>query len=519
MPRVRRIDRRTFLASAAAGGAALLWPGGPAAQQARRSSLPLIRGARFGQGVASGQPTTTGITLWTRLSDVERTARLQVEISRDADFRSVLYRQDVVADAEAGFAVHHRAEHPVLRPGEQYHFRFFTCDENSRVGRFRLARPADSAEPVRVGVFSCQKYHRGFYTAHAGLAQEPDLDLVVCLGDYIYERASGGQPLPERQDRVGAGGDGDVQTLEEYRDKYALYQSDPDLQAVHAAAPFAAIWDDHEVENDYAGQTEGTERRRRVPFEARKTAGYRAWRENFPLLAPAGAERTIYGRLPLGRHADVLLLDERQYRDPLLCESATPCPQAVPEPPRTLLGAEQTAWLKGELEASRATWKLVMNQVMMMSLDLPTGVPINADQWDGYAANRREILEHAVARGVQNVAVLTGDIHAFFAGTVTTSGRTGGVPAATEFVAGSITSEGIADNFGGQPLLTDRIQQVNPHIAYTDTERRGYAVAEARADELRVEFKSPRSILTPTSAIERLAAFRVAAGSTTVERA
>ena len=514
---MRPMSRRSFLASGAAAGAALLWPAGPAAQRAP-SRLPLIRGARFAQGVASGQPTTGGVTLWTRLADVERTARLQVEISTEADFRSVVYRQDVVADVERGFAVHHRAEHPVLRPGEQYFYRFFTCDENSRVGRFRLARPADSLEPVRVGFFSCQKFHQGYYTAHQGLAEE-DLDLVVALGDYIYEEANRAQPLPGRQDTTGVNRNGEVQTLDEFRAKYALYQSDPDLQAVHAAAPFMAIWDDHEVENDYAGANEGDVVERRIPFEERKTAGYRAWRENLPIIAAPGLDRQIYGRVPLGRHAEVFLLDERQYRDALLCEPVQPCPQATAEPPRTLLGAEQKAWLKTALQGSQATWKLVANQVMMMALDLPTGVPINADQWDGYAAERREILEHVLATGTKNVAVVTGDIHTFFAGTVTTSGRLGSPAAATEFVAGSITSEGIAEEFGGQAAITDQVQAVNPHITYTDTAKRGYGVVEARADELRVDFKAPDSVLVPRSPVRTLASFKVASGSTTVERA
>jgi alkaline phosphatase D len=210
----------------------------------------------------------------------------------------------------------------------------------SELARRALQDHAPGRQP-RAGthrVFSCQKYHQGYYTAHAGLANEPDLDLVVCLGDYIYEEVNKNTPVPERRDTTGANGDGEIMTLEEYRQKYALYQGDPDLQAMHAAFPFAAIWDDHEVENDYAGATPGDAVDRRVPFEQRKTNGYRAWRENLPLLAPAGAERVIYGRVPLGANADVFLLDERQYRDPLLCEPVQPCAQARLEAPRTLLG-------------------------------------------------------------------------------------------------------------------------------------------------------------------------------------
>ena len=264
------LTRRTFLAGAAAGAGAVLLGRDPAqlAAQGSRSSLPLIRGARFGQGVASGQISQGGATLWTKLEGVERTSRLQVEISRDEGFGSILYRQDVTADAEAGFAVHHRAEHRVLRPGEQYFYRFYTCDENSPVGRFKLARPADSQEPVRVGFYSCQAFEAGFYTPHAGLASEADLDYVVCLGDYIYERPFYEGP---RTDTVG-----NVQTLDEYRRKYALYHSDQRLLEVRRLHPMIAIWDDHEVEDNYAAGRPGTateDGERRSPFAARRSAG------------------------------------------------------------------------------------------------------------------------------------------------------------------------------------------------------------------------------------------------------
>jgi alkaline phosphatase D len=508
------LTRRKFLGTAALGAAGLaLEPWNVLAQSAR---TPVARGGSFPAGVASGQPTTTGATLWTRVAGLERTSRLQVELSRDADFRSVLYRQDVVADADRGFAVHHRVEHPVLRTGEQYFYRFFTCDQDSRVGRVRLARPADSREPVRVGFFSCQKYHAGWYTALAGLAAEPDLDLVVSLGDYIYEERNTNQPIPERQDRLGANGDGEVQTLEEFRAKYALYQSDNDLQALHAAHPFVAIWDDHEVEDNYAGDQRGDVEQPRFELPVRRANGYRAFFESLPII-PARRD-VIYGRIPLGANADVLLLDERQYRSKQICGELTPCPEARTRTDVTLLGGEQKAWLKDALASSPATWKLVGNQVMIMSVDVPTGVPINADQWDGYEAERRELMQFCLDRGVKDVSFLTGDIHTFFAGAVTTDGRITGTPAATEFVGGSITSGGIAEAFGGDQRISDRIREANPHIVYTDTKQRGYGVAEARPDELLVTFRAPDTILAPTSPVRTLASFRVERGSTAVVR-
>jgi alkaline phosphatase D len=520
--------RRSFLAAGAAGAGALLLGRDPAALRAQSapSSLPLIRGARFTESVASGQQATNGITLWTKLSGVERTARLQVEISRDEDFRSVLYRQDVVADAERGFAVHHRAEHPVLRPGEQFFYRFFTCDESSPVGRFRTARPADSAEPVRIGFFSCQAYEAGFYTAHAGLANEPDLDLVVCLGDYIYER-----PFYDdtgvREDRLGANRDGEVQTLDEYRAKYALYHSDQRLLEVRRKFPMIAIWDDHEVEDNYAADRPGDATRQvRVPFLERRTAGYRAFFEHMPRVRVAEEPDRTYGSIPLGRNAELFLMDQRQYRDDQPCgdEFFVPCPEAD-APGRTMLGAAQKAWFKERVAASPAAWKVVASQVMFMALDGPARNGINKDQWDGYGAERAEILQHVADARVQGLTFVTGDIHTFFAGNVTPTGRQGlptdPPPVATEFVGGSVTSEGILPEAGreGSALLVDTaILANNPHIKYANEVFKGYGVLEAYPRELRVAFRAARTVKQDTSDVFDLVRFRVDRERPEVER-
>ena len=526
----RGLSRREVVAAglAAAGAASLGRDPRAVAWAARRSAVPLAAEGAFEQGVAAGQPNLRGITLWTRVEGLERSSRLDLEIARDPGFANVVERREVRAAAIRDFAVKERVLTRRLSPGEQYFYRFATRTSSSPVGRFRTARPADSREPVRIGFFSCQKWPVGFYTAHAGLAQE-DLDLVICLGDYVYEGRQGEQPIAERQDRTGANGDAEVQTLDEFRAKYQLYKSDPDLQAMHAAHAFQPIWDDHEAENDYAGETEGTGTRgeRRVPFEERKRAGYLSFFEFHPIERVRSERNRIYRKLSLGANADLFMLDERQYRSPLLCDSASPCPEANDAPQQTLLGAAQLQWLKSGLSRSRATWKLLGNQVMMMGLDLPPGITFNADQWDGYATERRDLIQHIRANGIGDVSVLTGDIHTFFAGTVTDSGRfVGGRAGATEFVGGSITSEGIPEALGAtEPeqrriaaLLTERIMQLNPHIAYTEHSNRGYGIVEARPDELRVSFRAPETIATRTSPMRTLAAFRVAKGSGEVER-
>ena len=238
--------------------------------------------------------------------------------------------------------------------------------------------------------------------------------------------------------------------------------------------------------------------------------------------------RRIYRRIRLGAAADLVLLDLHSYGSYFVCGFAIPpppCPQAD-DPALTMLGDEQKAWLKRELEASRATWKLLGNSLMMMSLDLYPGQAFNYGQWDGFPSERRELMQFLLDKGIGGVSAFSGDIHTFFAGTVTTTGRSTGTPAATEFVGGSITSEGIAqgvaealglpENDSTSVVVTDRLRQSNPQYEFVDTTHRGYAVAEATADELRVDLRGPQTVLEPKSEISTWASLRVGADNPTV---
>ncbi len=528
-----RITRRTFV-GAAAGGLGTLGLGGPIVNAARKSASkpPIALDGLFRQSVASGQPATDAITLWTRVEQLDRTSRLQVEVARDANFSKVVHRKTVLAKSARDFTVHHRASG--LKPGENYFYRFFTCNESSPVGRFKTSLPPDSREPIRIGFFSCQNYAAGYYTAHAGLLREPDLDLVVCLGDYIYEQTDEGH-IPQRRDRTGANRDSEVQTLPEYRDKYRLYHTDNDLLALRAGYPLLAIWDDHESENDNAGQNPVPTRDkqntkvRRLPYLDRRAAAYRTFFEHMPRIQVRDEPHRIYGGMRLGGNVDMLLLDQRQYRDIQPCEGRSgPCPPDQTNAPRTLLGPAQKGWLKGALASSQATWKIVGNQVMIMALDAPARTTINPDQWDGYAAERRELLDFAQARGIKDIAFLTGDIHTFFAGRVTPSGREGipatdGTPAAVEFVGGSITSKGLDQVPGSdgpivEPVTVNSLKANNPHYEFANLVKRGYGVLEARPDELRVDFRTVDTVTAPNSAVRPLASFRVAKGVADVQQ-
>ena len=503
-------------------GGRAVWPD-PALT--RRKQIPRAQKGLFAEGVAAGEPTTRGATLWTRLGGYRKDRRLALEVARDPDFRRVVFRRDVKARARKGHTVKVRVADRALKPGEEYFYRFETREKTSDVGRFRTLRPADSREPVRVAFFSCQDWQAGYYGAHRTIAEIEDLDMVICLGDYIYERNFYDGP---REDTLGANGDGEVQTLDEYRAKYRLYRSDADLRAMHASHSFAAIWDDHEVEDNHAGDQPGDATQDpRVPYRRRRHNGHRAFNEYMPFFDPDPApDLRIYRSFRLGRTAEIFLLDQRQYRDDQPCgdELFVPCPEAESEP-RDYLGDQQREWFKAGLERSGADWKLVGNQLMIQSLDAPPGNPINKDSWDGYGVERRDVLGHVEARGIQNLAFLTGDIHTFFAGEVGVDGR-GPESVATEFVGGSITSLGIPETIQGTtgaPLtkeqteaITTQINLTNPHLKYDEQESRGYGLVEATSDELRVEFRAVEARERSTEA-RTIGSFRVASGEPRVE--
>ncbi|MBA2241259.1 MAG: alkaline phosphatase D family protein [Solirubrobacterales bacterium] len=531
----RGVDRRAFIGGAAglAAGVLISGPGAIASRSGPAGRRPHpLSDVRFSQGVASGQPGERAMTLWTRVDGAGRRGTIRLEVSRDSDFRRLVSSRRVVVDG----ADNHTAQVRVkgLNPGERYFYRFEAADHATRVGRFTTL-PGDSRQPVRIGFFSCQAWEAGYYVGHRGLAREDDLDLLVCLGDYVYER-----PFYEddgvRRDRTGENNDGEVQTLPEYRAKYALYHSDANLRQLRARAPMMAIWDDHEVEDNYAHMRPGEATLdRRIKFEKRRRNGYKAFYEHMP-FGPAEGERfRLYRSIKLGRTAELFMLDERKYRSDQACDEQIPCPpQERNAEGRTLLGAEQLGWVKRGLNRSRARWKIVANQVMAMALDAPANNPINMDQWDGYGADREELFRFVKAKRIKYVSLLTGDIHTFFAGDVTPTGRLAGEggaedPVATEFVGGSMTSRGIVDTIeattGSPPApsiqagLADSavVRSNNPHIKYAELSRNGYGLLVARDDQLDVRYRSPESVERRRSPIETIARFRVEAGTPQVE--
>ena len=460
-------------------------------------------------GVASGDPDATSVILWTRLVlDAQRDAvpaaeEIEVgwELAGDEAFTDVTASGTAAAEARYGYSVH--VEAPLT--GRAW-YRFHAGGWTSATGRTSSAAP-DAAAPLRIASASCQHWETGFYAAYRDLVEQQP-DLVVFLGDYIYEGAArpvGGAVVrshegPEPTDLVA------------YRNRYAHYRSDANLRAAHAACPWVVTWDDHEVENNYAGLVP-QDPADAAGFPARRAAAYQAWWEHMPvrLPAPTTGALLIHRQVSWGTLADVLVLDGRQFRSDQACGDITlstePACAEAHDPERTMLGGEQQAWVDQRLGRADATWNVIAQQVVMTDLSLPNGAILNFDQWDGYSPAREELLSLVRDRGVQNLVVLTGDIHLAGASYVTaTPGdaqRLG-----VELTATSISSLGIVDA-SLTPLLAEF-----PTVVDVELTHRGYLIHTVTPESWTAEYRIVEDALREDSAVTTWRTFRVDAGTT-----
>ncbi|MGJ7570031.1 alkaline phosphatase D family protein [Variovorax sp. RB2P76] len=470
----------------------------------------------FTLGVASGAPRPDGFVLWTRLApdplqgggmgDVP--VEVRWEVAHDEAFRRIVAKGTATAAAELAHAVH--VEVQGLSPGRPYWYRFTAEGARSPVGRTRTA-PAETdqaTQPVRFAFASCQQYEQGFYAAYRDMADQP-LDFVVHLGDYIYESSWG-----SRHVRHHTGG---IPTqLGEFRDRYALYKTDPHLQAAHAAFPWLVTWDDHEVANDY---TDDVSPRTADPaqFLAMRAAAYQAWYEHMPVPAsmrPRGADATIHGRHRFGRMLDVLLTDGRQYRSHHAClsgRSASPLADCADRfaPGRSLFGAAQEAWLARELAAPPARWTVIAQPTLLAEADRKRGAEHGywMDGWDGYAAARARLLDGIAANKANggNTLVVSGDVHAFWAADLRRDAQEPAI--ATEFVGGAITSE------GPSAASVANLLAKNPHLRYGRADKRGYALMTLDARGCAVEFRAVEDEKQADSGVQAMARFSVERGA------
>jgi alkaline phosphatase D len=454
----------------------------------------------------SGDPTPRAITLWTRVADAEGAGTVELEVARDRGFRRVVARELVRTSNKTAHSV--KARVGGLRAHEEYWYRFSTRGTESTVGRFRTAPPPDSREPVRFAFFSCQNYGFGYFNAHTLLAAD-DVDFVVNLGDYIYAEAeysandgNGGV----RTDTVGLS-----ETLEQYRAKYALYRSDPRLRRMQSRFPLVSIWDDHEVQNNYAGRPADGGLAPGLRYNrARRNAAFRAYFESMPTFPVKSGSNRIYRSLRFGRTVELILLDQRQYR------ADQPCGDTQLGPvcdelgrPRAFLGARQMAFVKKRLAESDAAWKVIANQVMVMPTIYPGGQYIGFDSWQGYPRERRELLQHIRRRRIDGVVFVTGDIHTFVAGDVRVDPDDSRA-VATEFVGGSVTSAGLGEGGGGilpgadpynprtPQSIVDLLRSTNPWAVDADFDHHGYGLVAANQRSLACTLRRVDTVKRPS---------------------
>ena len=486
----------------------------------------------FGLGIASGSPTHSSIVLWTRLFNEgffntnfpNEDIPVKWEISTDKDFKDITQQGMSLAVAGLGHSVH--TEVLNLAPNTWFYYRFLIGQYISQIGKTRTFAESSSSsqKSLRFAFASCQHFEHGYFNSYPHLVQESP-DLVIFLGDYIYEYA------PKRSGIRSHSGSWCI-SLSDYRKRYEQYKLEPELQQAHAACPWIFTWDDHEVQNDYAGLSSGSF----GPysnFPKRRASAYQAYYEHMPLKASflidgieglsKGAELRLYENYQFGELANITMLDTRQYRDKQACTpnsqdgSATvslfSCEKLLDES-RTLLGEKQEAWLENQFKKSSGqTWNIIGQSTLFGARVYNTaeGRKVWNDGWDGYPISRKKLSMQLEKYQVSNPVMLGGDVHENWVGYIkedysNSLSKVLGV----EFCGTSITS-----NDGGN---TAGRQRANPHFIYSEGLRRGYCVVELTNESMTVHLRAVKDITTRTTEIETLAVFRVSNGSKLIER-
>lgn len=497
----------------------------PAHAQAPTARWPAGLDDPFTLGVASGMPRPDSVVLWTRLAPRPHEPGgglpalplpVRWELAEDEHFSAGVRRGEFIARPAQAHSVH--VEVNGLASGRTWHYRFVAGDAVSPVGRTRTA-PAEDA-PVaglRIALASCQHYEQGWYAVHREIAAR-ELDLVLFVGDYIYESSNPRFRLRAHEGPV-------PRTLDAYRARHATYKLDPDLRAAHAAHPWLLTWDDHEVENDYAGEANagGLDA---AAFLRRRAAAYQAYFEHLPVspaMAPAGAAMPLHQNFRWGRLAELWTLDNRQYRDLQACNPdlraggrvLSGC-DALADPARSLLGAAQERWLSQGLAASPRPWKLVAQatQVSPGGIDTPFGRRVYTDGWDGYPRARERLLDAAAAATAArggNVLVLGGDVHRHVAANLRRRPEDLRSPVvASEFVCSSLTSRGLSET------LTAAIRASNPDLLHVRSDERGYALIEVRPEAARCDFRATSFPVQKEARLHSQARFTVESGQADV---
>ncbi|WP_338674592.1 alkaline phosphatase D family protein [Streptomyces sp. SCSIO 30461] len=499
----------------------------------------------FLHGVASGDPLPDGVLLWTRVTPTPDSVPgsgsgpdtdVDWEVAEDKEFARVVARGRTTTTATDDHTV--KADVRGLSPATAYYYRFASGTARSPVGRTRTAPAADSTAPgLRFGVVSCANWESGYFAAYRHLAVRADLDAVIHLGDYIYEYGTGHLPAEKYVVRRHEPRH-EILTLSDYRIRHAKYKTDADLQAMHAAHPVIAIWDDHETaNNNWAGGAQNHTPGAEGDYADRAAAAKRAYFEWMPVRT--AIEGTVYRRLRFGKLADLHLLDLRSFRS----QPASVGSGKVDDPNRTITGRAQLDWLKAGLASSDATWKLVGTSVMISPIAFGSlaahllgplievlglakgGLAVNVDQWDGYTDDRRELLEHLTHQGIENTVFLTGDVHTAWANDVPVKAATYpfSESAATEFVVASVTTENLDDVLHVAPGTVSRaastaIKLANRHVKWADLDNHGYGIMDVTSERSQMDYYILSDRTQANATATWIRSYRTRKGTQQIER-
>ncbi|KAF3886975.1 MULTISPECIES: alkaline phosphatase D family protein [Nostocales] len=486
--------------------------------QVKFSSYP------FTLGVASGEPYPTSVILWTRLAPEplngggmpQVNVPIHWEVATDSNMRNIVAKGTEIAIPELAHSV--RVEVNQLKPETWYWYRFTSGTEESPIGRTRTApRRESNVSKLAFALANCQQYQTGYYTAYKYMAQE-DLDLVVHVGDYIYEGAIAPNAIRNYTST-------EIFTLEDYRNRHALYKTDENLQAAHAAFPWIVTWDDHEVENNYANdisEIDNEPDQDPAVFLQRRAFAYQAYYEHMPLRPfsrPSGPDMQLYRRLEFGKLATFHVLDTRQYRTDQPCGDGTKerCPEVF-DSNATITGQRQENWLYRGLDRSQAQWNVIAQQVMVAQRDLTPGPgqTFSMDKWDGYYASQRRLMNFLEQRKPSNPIVLTGDVHNNWAIDLKADfDNPESATVGSEFVGTSITSGG--DGADSNPTVEAYLPD-NPHIKFFNNQR-GYVRFTITPELWTSDYKVLSNVTTPFGTLSNRATFVVENGRPGIQSA
>jgi len=460
---------------------------------------PLGPETLFEHGVASGDPLTDGVIIWTRVSpatpappaegvEPEPPAPIEVwwEMALDEDFRERTAQGTLMTDASRDFTV--KVDVPGLVWGRNYFYRFAAQGRWSPTGRTRLAPKRDEAGKLRFGVCSCANYGFGYFYAFRHMAERADLDAVLHVGDYYYEYENGSFPEPALQLRMLEPPHETV-TLEDYRMRLSLYRRDPDLQECHRQHPFIVVWDDHETANNsWMGGAQNHDPATEGPWPVRVAAARQAFFEWIPIRDNPGQK--LYRRLRYGDLADIIMLDTRidgrEQQFPLWVFSPD-----EPKLPANIISAEQETWLQDQLSGSKARWKIIGNQVVLSFWQFlrPDGSRLNAnpDQWQGYREGRERLLAFFRENDISNTVVVTGDVHSSWAMDVTFGDGSYDPETRDGAICGEFVCPGITSPLEGGAGIAEGLSKA-PHVRYAEAERRGYFVLDVQADKAQADW-------------------------------